>query len=38
MRETSFSRAKGPAIPHILLEEVKKTARVKLCKVQVSFG
>ncbi len=34
MRETSFSRAKSTAIPRIVPEEVKKTARGKMCKVQ----
>ncbi len=37
MRQTSFSRAQGTVIPRILLEEVKKTARGKMCKVQGSF-
>jgi hypothetical protein len=36
--ETSFSYAKDTAIPRIVLEEVKKIAPVKMCKVQVSYG
>src|SRR6266699_4862682 len=36
--EISFSHAKDTtAIPRIVLEEVKKTAFVSMCKVQVSF-
>src|SRR2546421_8629584 len=36
--EISFSHAKDTtAIPRIVLEEVKKTAFVRMCKVQVSF-
>jgi hypothetical protein len=32
--ETSFSHAKDTAIPRIVLEEVKKAASVRMCKVQ----
>src|SRR6266487_6054396 len=35
--QTSFSHTKDTAIPYSVLEEIKKAAPVKMCKVQVSI-
>src|SRR6266487_4891087 len=35
--QTSFSHTKDTAIPYSVLEEIKKAAPVKMCKVQISF-